>query len=41
MAYWIAFRDGLHKQSLLFLLLLPFFVSFVLRTIAWQFRRSS
>ena len=25
-AYWIAFRGGAHKSSLLFLLLLPFFV---------------
>jgi spermidine/putrescine transport system permease protein len=36
-AYWIAFH-GRHRKSLyLFLLLLPFFVSFVLRTISWQF----
>jgi spermidine/putrescine transport system permease protein len=35
-AYWIAFRGGRYKSSLLFLLLLPFFVSFVLRTISWR-----
>ena len=37
MAYWIAFRGGARKSTYLFLLLLPFFVSFVLRTISWQF----
>lgn len=36
-AYWIAFRGGKRKSFYLFLLLLPFFVSFVLRTISWQF----
>jgi spermidine/putrescine transport system permease protein len=36
-AYWIAFHGGRRKSVYLFLLLLPFFVSFVLRTIAWQF----
>ncbi|HZZ96416.1 MAG TPA: ABC transporter permease [Jatrophihabitantaceae bacterium] len=36
-AYWIAFRGGAHKSSLLFLLLLPFFVSFVIRTSSWNF----
>ncbi|MBE7196111.1 MAG: ABC transporter permease [Gordonia polyisoprenivorans] len=35
-AYWIAFRGGAYKSSLLFLLLLPFFVSFVIRTQAWN-----
>ncbi|MBW8486003.1 ABC transporter permease [Actinomadura parmotrematis] len=35
-AYWIAFRAGRHKSTWLFMLLLPFFVSFVLRTIAWK-----
>jgi spermidine/putrescine transport system permease protein len=35
-AYWIAFRGGAHKSSLLFLLLVPFFVSFVIRTQAWN-----
>jgi spermidine/putrescine transport system permease protein len=36
-AYWIATRGGRHKSTYLFLILLPFFVTFVLRTIAWQF----
>ncbi|MEO3797284.1 ABC transporter permease [Nonomuraea sp. B10E15] len=36
-AYWIAFRGGNRKSVYLFLLLLPFFVSFVLRTISWNF----
>jgi spermidine/putrescine transport system permease protein len=36
-AYWIAFRGGRHKQVYLFLLLLPFFVSFVIRTQSWEF----
>jgi spermidine/putrescine transport system permease protein len=35
-AYWIAFRGGRRKSTYLFLLLLPFFVSFVLRTISWR-----
>jgi spermidine/putrescine transport system permease protein len=37
LAYWIAFRGGKHKTTFLFLLLLPFFVSFVIRTLAWRF----
>jgi spermidine/putrescine transport system permease protein len=37
MAYWIAFHGGRRKSFYLFLLLLPFFVSFVIRTVAWQF----
>jgi spermidine/putrescine transport system permease protein len=37
MAYWIAFRAGRHKSTFLFLILLPFFVSFVIRTLSWQF----
>jgi spermidine/putrescine transport system permease protein len=36
-AYWIAFRGGARKSAYLFLLLLPFFVSFVLRTVSWQY----
>lgn len=36
-AYWIAFRGGRYKSSLLFLLLLPFFVSFVIRALSWNF----
>jgi spermidine/putrescine transport system permease protein len=37
MAYWIAFYAGRHKSTFLFLILLPFFVSFVIRTLSWQF----
>jgi spermidine/putrescine transport system permease protein len=37
MTYWIAFYGGRWKSSLLLLILLPFFVSFVIRTIQWQF----
>jgi spermidine/putrescine transport system permease protein len=37
MTYWIAFYGGRRKSSLLFLILLPFFVSFVIRTIQWKF----
>lgn len=37
MAYWIAFHGGQRKSIYLFLVLLPFFVTFVLRTISWQF----
>jgi len=36
-AYWIAFYGGRHKSTYLFLILLPFFVSFVIRTLAWEF----
>ncbi|MEV5753128.1 ABC transporter permease [Actinoallomurus sp. NPDC052308] len=36
-AYWIAFRGGTRKSTYLFLMLLPFFVSFVLRTFSWKF----
>lgn len=36
-AYWIAFYGGKRKSVFLFLLLLPFFVSFIIRTIEWQF----
>lgn len=35
-AYWIAFYGGKRKSTYLFLMLLPFFVSFVLRTISWR-----
>jgi len=35
-AYWITFYAGRRKSTYLFLLLLPFFVSFVLRTISWR-----
>ncbi len=37
MVYWIAFYGGRWKASLLLLILLPFFVSFVIRTIQWRF----
>jgi spermidine/putrescine transport system permease protein len=36
-AYWIAFRGGRYKTTFLLLLLLPFLVSFVIRTLAWKF----
>jgi spermidine/putrescine transport system permease protein len=36
-AYWIAFYGGKRKSVFLFLLLLPFFVSFIIRTIQWEF----
>jgi spermidine/putrescine transport system permease protein len=36
-AYWIAFYGGRRKTTFLFLLLLPFFVSFVIRSLAWSF----
>ncbi|GII91457.1 ABC transporter permease [Sinosporangium siamense] len=37
MAYWIAFKGGSRKSTYLLLVLLPFFVSFVLRTVSWKF----
>jgi spermidine/putrescine transport system permease protein len=40
-AYWIAFKGGRQKTTYLFLILLPFFVSFVIRSLAWQFLLSS
>ena len=36
-AYWIAFYGGRRKNFFLLMLLVPFFVSFVIRTTAWQF----
>lgn len=36
-AYWIAFRGGRWKSTLLFMILLPYFVSFVIRTVQWRF----
>ncbi len=36
-AYWIAFRGGRYKAIFLFLLLLPFLVSFIIRILTWQF----
>jgi len=35
-AYWIAFHAGPRKSSYLLAVLLPFFVSFVIRTLAWE-----
>jgi spermidine/putrescine transport system permease protein len=37
MTYWIAFYGGRWKASILLAILLPFFVSFVIRTIQWKF----
>ena len=37
MAYWIAFYGGHRKSAYLLLVLLPFFVSFVIRILSWQF----
>jgi spermidine/putrescine transport system permease protein len=36
-AYWIAFHGGRRKNFFLLMLLVPFFVSFVIRTVVWQF----
>jgi len=36
LAYTIAFRGGRWKNQLLFLVILPFFVSFVIRTLSWR-----
>ena len=36
-AYWIAFYGGNKKNFFLLMLLLPFFVSFVIRTVVWEF----
>lgn len=36
-AYTIAFRGGRWKNALLFLVILPFFVSFIIRTLEWKF----
>lgn len=35
--YWIAFYGGRLKSSLLFMILLPYFVSFMIRTVMWKF----
>ncbi|HEX5948496.1 MAG TPA: ABC transporter permease [Actinomycetota bacterium] len=37
LAYSIAFHGGRFKNALLFLVILPFFVSFIIRTIQWKF----
>jgi spermidine/putrescine transport system permease protein len=39
-AYWLAFRAGARRGIFLLLLLAPFFVSFVIRSLAWQFALS-
>ncbi len=36
LAYFIAFRGGRYKNILLFLVIAPFFTSFLLRTISWE-----
>ena len=35
-AYWIAFHGGRRKNFFLLMLLVPFFVSFIIRTIVWE-----
>jgi spermidine/putrescine transport system permease protein len=37
MAYTIAFRGGRYKTILLLLVIMPFFTSFIIRTISWKF----
>ena len=37
MAYTIAFRGGRFKTILLLLVIMPFFTSFIIRTISWKF----
>ena len=37
MAYWIAFYGGKWKATLFMMILVPFFVSFVIRTLQWNF----
>jgi spermidine/putrescine transport system permease protein len=36
LAYFIAFKSGRYKNLLLLLIVLPFFTSYLVRTIAWQ-----
>jgi spermidine/putrescine transport system permease protein len=36
LAYFIAFKAGRFKNAMLLLVILPFFVSYVLRTVSWQ-----
>ncbi len=36
LAYFIAFKGGRFKNFMLLLIILPFFVSYVLRTVSWQ-----
>jgi spermidine/putrescine transport system permease protein len=35
--YWIAFYGGRFKSTFLFMILLPYFVSFMIRTVMWKF----
>ncbi len=35
-AYTIAFRGGRYKNFLLFIVIAPFFTSFLIRTISWK-----
>ncbi len=35
-AYWIAFHAGPRKAAYILVVLLPFFVSFVIRTLSWE-----
>ena len=37
MAYTIAFRGGRYKNVLLLFVIMPFFTSFIIRTISWKF----
>jgi spermidine/putrescine transport system permease protein len=36
LAYWIAFRGGRWKNFFLLLIIAPFFVTYLIRTLAWQ-----
>ncbi|HEU4976510.1 MAG TPA: ABC transporter permease [Baekduia sp.] len=36
LAYWIAFRSGRWKNLFLLLVIAPFFVTYLIRTLAWQ-----
>jgi spermidine/putrescine transport system permease protein len=36
LAYWIAFRGGRWKNLLLVMVIAPFFVTYLIRTLAWQ-----
>jgi spermidine/putrescine transport system permease protein len=36
LAYWIAFRGGRWKNLLLLAIIAPFFVTYLIRTLAWQ-----
>lgn len=36
LAYWIAFRGGRWKNLLLLMVIAPFFVTYLIRTLAWQ-----